>query len=86
MGNKHYVNGRYKEYKIRKELLKEGYDIAQRSAGSHSPIDIFAIHKERKEILLVQSKPDNFLKSSEKKILDEYDWLNGDFKVEFQVC
>jgi hypothetical protein len=76
-----YQKGRRKEYKIRNQLLKEGYEIVQRSAGSHSPIDVFAFHKERKELLLVQSKPDGY---KEKKY-EEYEWLNGNFKTKFEV-
>jgi len=45
MPNKNYVNGRNKEYKVCKQLKEIGFDIAQRSAGSHSPIDIFAINR-----------------------------------------
>ena len=85
MPNKNYVKGRRKEDKIRTEILKEGYDIAQRTASSHSKIDIFAIHKERKHILFVQSKPDNFLESAARKIHEELDYLNDTFKVEFQL-
>jgi len=81
MKNIKYIKGRRKEYKIRNELLKEGYDIVQRSAGSHSPIDVFAISKEKKEIILIQSKPENY---SSKKY-DEFEWLNGNFKVKFTI-
>ena len=49
MANKAYQKGRRKEYKVCNELKEEGYDIAQRSAGSHSPIDVWAINKDKKE-------------------------------------
>lgn len=81
MTNSNYVKGRRKEYKIRNDLIKEGWDIVQRSAGSHSPIDVFAIHKERKKILLIQAKP----KGYNSKKYDEFMWLNNMFKVEFMV-
>ena len=48
--------GTRKEEMIVSELKKEGYDIAQRSAGSNSPIDIFAISIKNKTIKLIQSK------------------------------
>ena len=85
MPNKNYVKGRKKEYAIVKALKEAGYDIAQRSAGSHSPIDIFAIRKRDKVVRLVQAKPDNFPASEEKKIKDELAWLQGEFLVKFEV-
>ena len=45
MPNKNYIKGRRKEYKICKKLIEKGFDIAQRTAGSHSPIDIIVINK-----------------------------------------
>ena len=81
MSNKHYVKGRRKEYKIRKELVDEGFDIVQRSAGSHSPIDVFAINRKTKEILFVQSKPEGFTS----KEYEQYMWLNNEFKVKFEI-
>ena len=85
MPNKNYVKGRNKEYSICRELKKEGYDIVQRSAGSHSPIDVFAINKALKKIKFVQSKPDNFAESAKKKILEECGWMRGYFWVEFEL-
>ena len=85
MPNKNYVNGRYKEYKIVKELKKRGYKIAQRSAGSHSPIDVFAVHRENKEICFVQAKPESLPESEKTKLEQENDWLNDTFRVEFIV-
>lgn len=79
MPNKNYVKGRRKEYKICKSLKLEGYDIVQRTAGSHSPIDIIAIAKGF--ILLVQSKPEGY----KSKKYDDYKWLNGNFKVRFCI-
>lgn len=76
-----YKKGVRKEYKICKELRDEGYNIVQRSAGSHSPIDIWAVDYEKKEILLVQSK----LSGSSEKYKEEEKNLNGSFNVRFQV-
>jgi len=81
MGNKNYIKGRKKEYRLCKELRELGCEIVQRTAGSHSPIDIIAIDKKRKLIFLVQSKPEGY--SSHK--YDKYNWLNNEFKVEFKV-
>ena len=85
MPNKNYVKGRKKEYKICKQLRDAGYDIVQRTAGSHSPIDVIAIHKRRKVILLVQSKPDNYPVSKIEKLYIDNNWLVGKFDVEFTV-
>ena len=82
MPNRHYIKGRRKEYAVCNKLKDEGYDIAQRSAGSHSPIDIFAISRTERIIKLVQCKPDNF---NSKKIESELEWLKGNFRVEFEV-
>ncbi len=83
MPNANYVKGRRKEYKIVKNLKNDGFDIAQRTAGSHSPIDVFAIHKRDKKIVFVQSKPDNYPEYEIKKIHEELDFLNDEFIVEF---
>ncbi len=86
-----YNKGRRKEYKIVADLKKEGYDIVQRTAGSHSPIDIIAINRLTKTIKFIQSK--RTLKETmdyidiklKKNIEEEYRWLNNIFRVEFKV-
>jgi Holliday junction resolvase len=85
MPNKNYERGRRKEYKITKKYKDLGYEIAQRSAGSHSPIDVFAIDKSTRTIKLIQAKPDSMSKNAKQKIIDENQWLNGLFKVVFEV-
>ena len=85
MSNKNYIKGRRKEYKIVKQYKDKGYEIAQRSAGSHSPIDVFAIDKETRTIKLIQAKPDSMSNTAKQKIIDENQWLNGLFKVVFEV-
>ena len=63
--NRNYKNGREKEYRTRKKLLEDGWEVVVRSAGSHSPFDLIAVKKPRDgcdastlgEILLVQCKP-----------------------------
>ncbi len=94
MPNKNYRRGKVKEYKIVHQLKKDGYIIAQRSAGSKSPIDVFAIHKELKIIKFIQAKPktmtsltkDGKIRIPNKRILDKWGWINdGNFKVEFEV-
>jgi len=50
-----YRIGYYYENKVVKELKEKGFD-AWRTPGSHSPIDIIAIHPVEKKILLIQIK------------------------------
>jgi len=85
MPNANYVKGRRKKYKIIKNLKFLNYNIAHRTAGSHSPIDVFGINKKTKKIVLIQAKPDNFPLSKIKKLNEEFAWLNDEFKVEFKV-
>ena len=91
MGNKIYRQGARKEYDICEKLRKEGFELAQRTAGSHSPVDIIAINRKLKIIKLIQSKRtieetmsfiDEKLKA---KIEEENRDLNGLFNVEFEV-
>ena len=81
MPNRKYEKGRRKEYRIVNCLKDMGFDIAQRSAGSHSPIDVFGFKKSDKTIILVQSKPEGY-KSKE---YDDFKWLNGKFDVKFVI-
>ena len=85
MPNKNYVKGRRKEYKICEQLKNEGFDVVQRTAGSHSPIDIIAISKDKQMIRLIQCKPDDFGNGKAQAIIKENWWLNGKFLVEFCV-
>jgi len=88
MTNKNYEKGKKKENKICRDLReRQGFEIAQRSAGSHSPIDIFAINKEERKILFVQSKPENFSEAKKKKLYDELNYLNDwkNWNVRFEV-
>ena len=83
MPNANYLKGRRKEYSIVDEFRKKGFDIVQRTAGSHSPIDVIAISKELLEIVLVQSKPDNISSNKKEKILKDNEFLNNNYKVRF---
>ena len=85
MPNKNYEKGRRKEYKICNELKEQNFEIVQRTAGSHSPVDIIAINKEKGEIKLIQAKPDNMAEIAKERLLLENKWLNGWFEVTFEV-
>jgi len=82
MPNKNYVKGRRKEYKIMSDLKEIGYDIAQRSAGSHSPIDVFGIKLNEKKIIFLQSKPEDYKSNKYSEFIEK---LNGTFEVEFKI-
>jgi len=84
MPNKNYIKGRRKEYAIVNKLKAESF-IAQRSAGSHSPFDVVAIHPKRKVIMLIQSKPDTMSENQIKKLEEENKALNGLYFVRFLV-
>ena len=87
MAHPNYAKGRRREYSVIDKLKAEGcWDIVQRSKGSHSPIDVFAISKEQKKIKFIQVKPKDFSEFQEKKILKENAWLNGNFEIEFEVA
>lgn len=83
--NKHYQSGRHKEYKIANQMRDEGYDIAQRSAGSHSPVDLWCVNIKEKKIKLIQCKPDTMPMKQIRRLLEENEGLNGTFEVEFEV-
>ncbi len=83
MPNKNYERGRRKEYKVTYRLKKEGFDIAQRTAGSHSPIDVIGIDLKNKVIRLIQAKPDNYSKKT--KLEKKWEELNNKFEVMFEV-
>ena len=85
MPNRNYIKGRRKEYKLCKELRELGYEIVQRTAGSHSPIDLFAIDRLNRKILFIQAKPNNYSESKTKKIEKDLYFLNDLYEVEFEV-
>ncbi len=77
MVNKNYVAGRRKEYRVCNKLKEEGcWDIVVRSAGSHSLVDVWAVSKEKKQILLIQVKS-NITEREREKIMKEWEWLVG---------
>ena len=85
MPNSNYIKGRKKEYKIRNEYISLGYDIVQRTAGSHSPIDVIAIDKHNKTIKFIQAKPNSWNDKKIKELEQEHKELNGLFMCSFVV-
>ena len=85
MPNQNYIKGRRKEYSIRSGLIKEGWDIVQRTAGSHSPIDLIAINIKERKIRLIQCKPDSMSNKNKIKIETDNKQLNGLYMISFIV-
>jgi len=68
-----------------KEYKKKGFDIAQRSAGSHSPIDVFAINIHEGIIVFIQSKPKSMSDNKKRELESKYIGLNKLFLCTFKV-
>jgi len=85
MTNKNYENGAAKERRIINSFKKKGYEIAFRSAGSHSPIDCVIISKQGKTIKFIQCKPRKYSKIKTALLNKEYVWLNDNFQCNFEV-
>ena len=79
--NRNYQRGRAFEYRICQSLKKQGYEIVQRSAGSHSVVDIWAIDVKNKKIKLVQAKSGKS-KVRELSKLSDFTELGGYYLVE----
>ena len=55
MVNRMYRRGRAKEYRAMELLRKDGWMVG-RSAGSHSPVDLFAAREGRRLLVQVKSR------------------------------
>lgn len=85
MAKTNYERGRNKEYRIVKKLKARGFDVVVRSAGSHSPIDIWALDWIHKNLVLVQSKLGKLGKSEKERILKEGQEFEGLYSVSFEL-
>ena len=83
MPNKNYQKGVRLERKIVNKAKERG-QIAFRSAGSHSPVDVCVIDAERKVIKLIQCKTGLKAKSHQVK-LEQDNKLDGLYNVYFSV-
>ena len=87
--NKNYNSGRACEYKVARRLKAEGAQIAQRSAGSHSPVDVWAVSKDGRSRLIQVKKDtasDRVDKLKELYVLppttkELWHWRDGDFEI-----
>lgn len=81
MPNSNYRKGADKERRIVNRARAKG-NLALRSAGSHSPIDVVIVDYVNKVIKLVQSKPDSMSELAKKRILAQIRKYNGIYVVE----
>jgi len=56
--NKNYISGRRAEYRAIRDIIARGAILAQRSAGSHSPVDVWAVMPDG-SVLMIQVKKDS---------------------------
>ncbi len=87
--NKAYKRGSEKERTIAKRARDLG-NIAFRSAGSRSPIDVVIINHKLREISLIQCKHSLALRGGippklKAKLEQEFGFLDGIYKVQFKA-
>jgi len=85
MASQIYRKGRDKEYKVCRKYRKLKYDLVQRTAGSHSSVDVIAIDGDMKVIKLIQVKPNSMSEKEKEAIKWGNRKLNGVFHVEFLI-
>lgn len=83
-GNKNYIAGRNKEYKVKRDLEKQGY-IVLRTAGSHGFADLIAVDRMRRKILFIQCKPKNFREKEKLELEELWGFMNDNFRCSFEI-
>lgn len=78
--NKNYRKGYEKERKIVNEARASGC-LAFRSAGSHSPIDVFILNPKTMKIDLIQCKPKSLSDNKKKEIEEAISKYQGTYEV-----
>ena len=76
MGNNKYKKAANEEREIMNYLRKEGW-ISARSAGSHSAVDVWAVHPTKKVFQCIQLKPESMSRKARDKIEVENSGING---------
>lgn len=90
MPNLNYNNGAAKERRIVNKARQQGC-LAFRSAGSHSPVDVFILDPVSKTIELVQCKPRSMQKkdlsptAEAQRLIDELKKFDGTYEVKTTV-
>jgi Holliday junction resolvase len=76
-----YQNGANRERRVVNSLKEQGFDLVFRSAGSHSPVDLFALDIKTKQIWLIQCKPKSLSSNGKNKIEDSIRQFEGCYSV-----
>jgi Holliday junction resolvase len=82
MPNKQYEKGARFERKLVNEAREKGL-IAARTAGSHSPIDLFTIDVKRREIAFIQAKKGK--SGLSRAQVEEFENMSNEYMVKFEV-
>lgn len=80
MPETNYQRGARKERAIVNRHRELGR-LAFRSAGSHSPVDVFVLDPVSKTIFLIQSKPKTMSDNAKQKIYNKLQQYTGTFVV-----
>ena len=84
MPNSNYIKGVKKERKIVNDARAEGL-LSFRSAGSHSPVDVVIIDAQKKEIELIQCKPESLGEKQKSLLYEALKYVEGVYVVSFKV-
>ena len=84
MSNKNYIEGRRKEYAVINEERAKG-NIAFRTAGSHSFVDVISIDVIARVIKFIQCKSGEFSDVERNKLMFQYREMNNMFRCSFDV-
>lgn len=84
MVNKNYRNGADKERRIVNKAREEGH-LSFRSAGSHSPIDVFILDRTERVIKLIQCKPKSMSNQAKLRLYETLKPLEGEYMVSVHV-
>ena len=79
-----YQLGADKERRIVNKARAQGC-LAFRSAGSHSPIDVFVLDKTTMTIHLIQSKGKSMSDKAKQKLYETLEYLEGKYMVVVRV-
>lgn len=80
MPNPNYNRGRSKEYKAMEMLKAEGWVVA-RSAGSHSPVDVFAAREGATLLLQVKNGKARVKAEEAKELVKWAEAFNADAEI-----
>ena len=80
MGNKNYLSGRSREYRIANKLREEGMTVL-RAAGSHGFADLVALDPQTRIITFIQVKPTSMGIKAKQALGSTINYLEGDWRA-----